>query len=389
MKKRRIITLLLFTFLLTACNQGEQQKDETANPDAVKAHQGLFLSSKQLANTGITYGSISLKQLSSDVNARGQLVLPVNGIADIVSHYPGIINKVMVRTGDKIAKGDLLASLASAEYIDAQQHYLMVKSQLEMLEQEYERQKELNKDKIASDKYYQKAESNYMVAMAEMEGLGLQLEMAGTNLSKLSDGDISSELLLISPIKGHVENINANPGKYIMQDERVMSVINRDKLLVELNVFEKDILKIMPAQRVTFSLSNLGKEVYEAKVISIGNIVREENRVVKVLAEFNNRQDRMLPGMFVAAEIHTGENDVEALPEEAVVRIDRNEHIIYYTTPALQMDEGTYFMMVRVATGFVEDGYIQVFLEEKIPDDAMIVVAGAYFLKTEMAKKAE
>jgi cobalt-zinc-cadmium efflux system membrane fusion protein len=265
----------------------------------------------------------------------------------------------------------------------------MVKNQLVMLEQEYERQKELNKDKIASDKFYQKAESNYLVALAELKGLGLQLEMAGVNLSKLVEGNISSELRLISPIHGYIENIEANPGKYIMQDERLLSVINRDKLLVELNVFERDIMKIMPGQRVTFSLSNLSKEVYEANVISVGNMVREENRVVKVLAEFINSQDRMLPGMFVAAEIHTAENDVEALPEEAVIRLEANEYIIFYTTPSMQTDEGTSFMKVGVETGFTEDGYIQLSLKGSIPENAMIVVSGAYFLKTEMARQAE
>ena len=180
--------------------------------------------------------------------------------------------------------------------------------------------------KITSDKFYQKAESNYLVAIAELKGLGLQLEMAGISLSDLNKGIIAPELLLISAIDGFVVNIEANPGKYIMQDERVMSVINRDRLLVELNVFEKDIMKIIPGQRVTFTLSNLSKQVYEAKIVSVGNIVNEENRVVNVLAEFNNSQERMLPGMFVAAEIHTGENDVEALPEEAVVRMDRNRN---------------------------------------------------------------
>ncbi len=33
-----------------------------------------------------------------------------------------------------------------------------------------------------------------------------------------------------------------------MIDERLMQVINRDQLLIELNVFEKDIMKINPGK---------------------------------------------------------------------------------------------------------------------------------------------
>ena len=389
MYKTPFTTLLIIVTLLSACDQAQQTADENDVNSTSPSSGSFFLTNDQLNNAGIAYGKIELHQLSSDVNARGQLILPVNSTADLVSHYPGIINQVFVRNGEKVSRGKLLASLASPEFINAQQRYLMVKNQIGMLELEYERQKELNEEKITSDKFYQKAESNYMVALAELKGLGIQLEMTGINLTDLAHGDIAPELLLISSINGYVENIEGNPGKYIMQDERVMSVINRENLLIELNVFEKDIMKIIPGQRVTFSLSNLSNEVFEAYIIAVGNLVGKENRVVKVTAEFSNSNERMLPGMFVAAEIHTGENNVEALPEEAVTRLEGNEHIIFYTTPSMQSDEGTAFRLAYVDTGFVEDGYIQVILKESIPENAMVVVKGAYFLKTEMAKQAE
>lgn len=391
MDKRLLILPLVFFFMLSACDQSmnvSRDEDEAPAPGHSEK-EGLFLRTDQLVNAGIQYGEIGFQQLSSDVNARGKLVLPVNAKADIVSFYPGLIKEVFVKEGDKVSRGKVLASMNSPEFIDAQQHYLMVKNQLVMLEQEYERQKELNKDKIASDKFYQKAESNYQVALAELNGLGLQLEMAGINISRLETGEIAAVLHIIALLHGHVESINANPGKYIMQEGRLMSIINREQLLIELNVFEKDIMKIELGQRVTFILSNLGKEVYEAKVVSIGNMVREENRVVRVLAEFENPRERMLPGMFVAAKIHTGENEVEALPEEAVVRLVGNEHIIFYTLPDKQAEDGTSFYHIAVETGFVEDGFIQVSPKEELPPNALIVTSGAYFLKTEMTKQAE
>ena len=385
--KNPIIKLIALLMIAACSNPREAEKTESSAPTIVNGE--LILSSKQLSYAHVEYGSIQKHRLSSDVNARGELVLPVNAKADLVSLYPGIIKSVYARQGERVVKGQLLASLNSPAFIETQQRYLMVKNQLGMLEQEYERQKELNKDKIASDKYYQKALSEYNVALAEYTGLALQLEMAGVKKESLDAGEITAELQIISPLSGHIEHIDANPGKYIMQDERLMQVINRDQLLIELNVFEKDIMKIASGQRVTFKLSNLSSKPYEAKIISVGNIVRKDTRVVKVLAEISDDQGRMLPGMFVASEIHTGEDEVDALPEEAVLRMGNDDYVIFYTTPSRQGEEGTSFISVPVITGNIEDGYIEVSFPEEIPSDAMIVIKGGYYLKTELAKQQE
>jgi len=388
MNIRSYILFFLFFTVLSACNNAPQP-EEIEQVTKVQDNGEFYLSKAQLEYAEIEFGSIRSERLSSDVHARGELILPVNAMAHLVSLYPGIVKTVYVREGDAVKEGQILATLNSTEFIEAQQRYLMVKNQLAMLEKEYERQKELNTDKISSDKYYQKALADFNVAQAELKGLGLQLRMAGLDMKNLESGEITSEIKIIAPIKGHIEDIQANPGKYIMQDEKILQIINRTDLLVELNVFEKDIMKVRPGQRVTFTLANLGNKVYEAEVIAVGNMVREKNRVVKVLAEFQNTQDRMLPGMFVASEIHTGEEEVEALPEEAILRIGNDQFIIFFTTPEKHKEEGSYFFPLSVKTGYSEDGFIEVFLSEDIPADAMIVVKGGYYLKTELAKQAD
>ncbi len=176
-KKIQLITILIL-MIMVGCNNA-QQTEENEIQSSISDHGELFLSSSQLAYAGIAYGSVDKQLLSSDVNARGELVLPVNAKADLVSLYPGVVMKVNAREGDHVMKGQVLVTLNSPEFIEAQQRYLMVKNQLGMLQQEYERQKELNKDKIASDKNYQKAFSDFNVADAEFKGLAIQLKMAG------------------------------------------------------------------------------------------------------------------------------------------------------------------------------------------------------------------
>lgn len=388
MNTRYFIIIVLMLSLLSACIQEEHAKDEPEEGRATIT-TGLFLSAEQLKYSGIEYGDIHQQSLSHIVNARGKLVLPINAIIDHVSKYPGMVSSINVKEGKHVQKGQLLASISSSEFVNAQQRYIMVKNQLVMLEQEYERQKELNEDKVSSDKKFEKALADYNVAIAELTGLGLQLSMAGVDINNLREDNLNSNINILSQQEGYVEGISANPGKYVMDDECIMQVINREQLLVELNVFEKDIMLLQAGQKVSFTLSNLSNKVYEAKIISIGNIVNEENRVIKVLAEFRDLDGRMLPGMFVASEIHTGEATVTALPDEALVRLDDGSWIFYYTSPAEQEKEGTIFHTATVNKGITQKGMSEITLIDKIPSDARIVIKGAYSLKTEQAKQAE
>lgn len=389
MSKIKSITPLIIILFLTSCESRQTMSDANDKPSEPVEKRGVELNLSQLEYAGIEYGSIQNQRLSSDVQARGELVLPVNAKVDMVSLYSGIIKIVHVNEGDPVSKGQVLATINSGDFIEAQQKYLMVKNEIGMLKQEYERQKELNKEKISSDKYYQKSQADYNVAMAELKGLKLQLEMAGVNEALLAQGKIITEHKIISPINGFIENIDVNPGKYVNPDESLFQVLNRDNLLVEINVFEKDILKVAIGQRVTFSLSSMNSKVHEASVISVGNTVQQEGRVIKVLAEFSNKGGRLLPGMFVAGEIHTGEKEVTALPEEAVLRVGNEGYMIFYTSPEMQHNNNTQFDYVPVQIGNAEDGFIQIELLKPIPENAMIVTKGGYYLKTELAKQEE
>lgn len=381
--------MLLVLLALLGCNNQTVEESQDVLAEAINLAEGIFLSSEQLEYASISYGNITEQVISSHVQSRGKLVLPVNAIADMVSLYPGIIKSVYVNHGDSVSKGQTLAVINSTGFIEAQQRYIIAKNRLSMLELEYERQKELNKDKIASDKYFQRAKSDYKTALAELNALQIELKIAGAGTSLFKDEIIIPELKIISPMNGYAENVMVNPGKHVGPEEYLLQVINRNELLIELSVFEKDILKVRPGQRVTFTLSNMNSEVHEAKLISIGNTVEEATSTVKVLGAFSNKSERLLPGMFVAAEIHIGEDRVQALPEEAILRAGNNEYIIFYTRPEMQSDTGTIFMHVPVKIGNIEGGYNEVTFMQSIPGDAMIVVSGGYYIKTEKAKLEE
>lgn len=139
---------------------------------------------------------------------------------------------------------------------------------------------------------------------------------------------------------------------------------------------------------MTFTLANLGDEVYESRVASIGKTVEEDARTVKVIVDFPNTSQDILPGMFASAEIHTDEKEVDALPEESVLGEGTEDAHIFYTRSS-ESDSLVTFQRLHVSTGFSEDGLIQVVLTEPLPSEARIVISGTYFIKSEELKQRE
>ncbi len=379
MKIQKNIIIVLAILVTGACNQQNEPKDSPGDSSAEPGR--IMLSTTQVANAGITYGQISKHILSQDVHAQGQLVVPHNGEADIVSFCDGVISTVIVQIGSYVKQGQHMAIVISPEFIRKQTDYLAAKSQLDLWDKEHSRQETLNQENVSSEKQYQKARASYLEARTEYDAIKMEVRMLGLDIDDLEKGEITDKMILKSPLSGYVDEIFVNVGKYIKPGETLFKVIDRSKLFVELMIFEKDIMSIKPGQRVEFSLANLDNVRYEAQISAISSKVSTEAKVVRAIADFKNTSNDLLPGMFVSAKIHTKEDYLDALPEDAIIFDGQASYFIYYTLPSLLDEDEVAFQKVEVDRGFVEDGFAQVTLLDSIPANAQVVIQGAYYLR--------
>jgi cobalt-zinc-cadmium efflux system membrane fusion protein len=367
-----------------SCKSGTKTSDEEAT---VKQNGEVTLTLNQLKNGGIAFGQITRETLSLDIHAKGKLVLPPQNLAFVTTPIAGSVERVLVQEGKYVNRGASMLVLVSPELIRLQQEYISALGRFQLLEQDYERQQALAKDKITSDKRFQEVKADYFEIKSRVASIQMQLELINIPVDQVRMGNIQKSANITAPISGHVDKCMVHPGQFAEPNTPLMVLVDKSRLFIELMVFEKDVRYVAVGQRVTFELVNLGGEEFEARVQSIGTTVEEGARTVKVLAEFVNSAPSILPGMFAAAEIHTDEQELDALPEEAVIA-DDNESFCYYTqTPDGSGAIG--FKKALLRTGFREDGFIQVEPLTAIPAGARIVVKGTYFIKAEGLKQAE
>lgn len=376
-----IILTFSFLFVFASCNQSQQTEGDSEMGRRI-SNGKIVLTRAQIDLAGFEFGKIEPKTLSGDVVARGKLTLPNQNQAFISPVIRGVVSSINVTPGQMVKKGQVMAYLTHPDYIELQQQYLTAINSLEFLENDFARQSRLYDENVSSEKKYLQTKTDYQGEKAKAKSLELMLNQIGLNVDKIRNGEIFTSIPVKSPIDGAVNAIMVSLGMNISEGETLFEVTCRKKLFVDIDVFEKDIMKIEKGQRVSFVLTNVDSKSYEATIISIGGKVKQAGRVVKVLAEFENQGEMLFPGMFVASKIHTGEEEFDALPENAIMNYGSEKPYIYYTTSKPDSPE-IEFTKVPVKTGYEEDGFIQVSLLSQIPDEARIVTRGGYYVSAE------
>ncbi|HKL03037.1 MAG TPA: efflux RND transporter periplasmic adaptor subunit, partial [Cryomorphaceae bacterium] len=268
------------------------------------------------------------------------------------------------------------------DYIQIQQDYLEAKGQLTYLKSDYERQKNLYRDKVASEKNYLRAESDYTVTRVKVQSLEKKLKLMNIDPGALTVENMQTTIRIYSPVDGFITDVHITKGIFLNPSQTAIGIVNTDHLHLELNVFEKDLSKVREGQPIKFSIQEDKAQEYEASVYLVNKNIDTENRTIRVHGHISDEKlnDRLNPGMYVEANIYTDSESKSALPQEAVVDIDGRHYALVLQSSS---NGERRFLRKEVQTGVLGNGYVEVLNGEDFQSDAEFLVEGAFNLITE------
>jgi len=375
------LVVLTAAVYLTACSN--PKAEQTVKKEAVHNESDLVtLTLEQHKIAEITLGGIERKALSGTTKVNGMLDLPPQSLVSISTPLEGIVKSTDMLQGMRVKKGALVAVMQNPEFIQMQQDYLDYKSQLHYLKQELDRQEELAKENVNSKKALQKARSEYQSVNARLLGQRAKLSLININFAALEKGQILKTFNLYAPMAGYVTQVNTNIGAFASTTDELFKIADTEHLHAELTVFEKDVPKLKLGQKVRFTLANEEKERM-ATVHLIGREISKE-RTVQVHCHLDKEDTQLLPGMYLKAYVESGTNQVEALPDAAIVEFEGKKYVFVDQSAS---GSAYRYRMMEVKTGVAENGYTQVTFAETITKPK-VVVKGAYDLLSKV-KNAE
>ncbi len=373
--------IILIALFSTSCKNKTVENTPPLS-DEKTAENIVNFTDAQLQNGKIQIGKAEMRTLKGILKVNGIIDVPPQNLISVSFPLGGYLKNTHLLPGMPIKKGQVIATLEDAAYIQLQQDYLTVSAKLDYLQLDLARQQELNTQKINAEKTLQQVQSEYRLQHISQKGLAEKLRLIGINPDNLTENNMTRTVSVHSPINGYVSKVNVNIGKYLAPTDVMFQLVNTDDIHANLTVFEKDIPKLKIGQKLTVSIPSIPNKNYTAEIILIGRDLNE-NRAVEVHCHFDNEDHKLSPGMFLSADIQTTETNALTLPNEAVVRFE-NKHFIF-----IEKEKGI-FEMVEVGLGVTDKMFSQVTpLSISDISTLKIVTQGAYAILSKMKNTAE
>lgn len=373
---KHIIYSLVVITLLMSCGA----KKNTVESEVATDESTITLTDVQLKNAGIVTGKIAQQQVSSILKVNGKIDVPPQNMISISVPLGGYLKTTKLLPGQHVSKGEVIAVMEDQQYIQLQQDYLTAKAKIGYLENEYQRQKDLNASKASSDKVFQLAEADYRTQKVLITALGEKLQLAGINPSKISETSITRSINIYSPINGFVSKVNVNIGKYVSPTEVLFELINPTDIHLALKIFEKDVDKLFIGQKLIAYTNNQPEKKHECEVLLIGKDLSAD-RNTDVHCHFEDYDKTLIPGTYMNAEIKVTNAKAYVLPSDAVVRFENKQYVFNQIADKQ-------FQMVEVQTGETNEGIIEIKNGDALATKN-IVQKGAYTLLMSLKNKTE
>jgi len=408
--KMLTLAILLGGFIgFTSCNSNRNTESEETKTEQDHEHEEeaggtiASLTEEQIQAVGIRLGSIEQKNLTETIKANGELQVPNNNKANATSMYGGVVKTLLVQLGDFVKKGQVIATIENPQFIQLQEEYLTLQSQVVLAEQELARQEELHEGNAGAKRNLQNATASLSALRTRKASLQQQIKLMGINPNAVTAGNLKNALVVSSPISGAVSNVFAKIGSYVDVSSPVLEIVDNSLLHLDLHVFEKDLPKISIGQAINFTITNNPTTSYTATVFSIGSSFENDSKTVAVHCAVQGNKVGLIDGMNITGTISLGNVLQTAVPSSALVEADGKFYIYMLTDKTTEDKEHKHqegevhdpvqeeknntrnFEKIEVAKGVTDLGYTAITPVVALPKDAKIAVKGAFFIHAKLS----
>jgi cobalt-zinc-cadmium efflux system membrane fusion protein len=367
---KKIIYTLALSSLLFAC---KDTKTKTSN---TKDNGLITVTKEQFQSSGMEIASPVEQDFDVTISASGKIDVPPQNRAKVTSFIGGYVKATKLLVGDKVTKGQALLTLENTEYLDIQKDYLEVAEQIKYLKSEFERQKTLYDEKISSQKNYLKAESDYRRTLGMYQSLRAKLQLLNINPSQVEKGKLTSIVTIFAPITGDIVIMNANVGMPVGPSDVMLEIVDTNHLHLELAIFEKDILKVKMGQKISFTVPEASKEVFDAEVHLVGKSIEGNDRTINVHGHLDdNIKQKLLTGMFVEAKIKTNSKKGFSIPADALISENSKNFVLL-----LDNDRNNQYSFKKVGVTVSEksEKFVEIIPDKQINAASKILVKGVF-----------
>ncbi len=330
---KKIVSLLLFALLIISCGGGASDSVEAviAGNDLEKIRAKRAEITEELKAVEEQVQLLDAAIASLDKSANLPLVTTMQAQSEKFMHYlelqgdvmtdqnvliypeiSGTLYKVYVKEGQKVARGQLLASIDDG---GLSSQLAQLKTQTALAKTTFERQKRLWDQNIGSEIQYLQAKAQYEAQEDAVRQLESQVAKSSIRapFSGIIDDVIKDQGTVVSP----------GPGS------EVFRIVNLSNMYVEVEVPEAHLSNVTPGKRVEVFFPVLGTSV-QTKIRQTGNFINPGNRSFSVEIPVPNKDGSIKPNLTAIARINDYSNeDAILVPQSVISENATGEQYVY------------------------------------------------------------
>jgi membrane fusion protein (multidrug efflux system) len=335
---KNIKTLLLLAIFAAAISCNNQTGSEASDLAVPVSIENVKLQSiQQFINTTGSAKATFETELNSEI--AGDYVLQKNPKTG-----------QLFKLGDKVQKGQVIIKLENEEYLNG----LTLESKklnLEISQQEYEKQNSLYEKGGVTQRELRNSEVSMMNAKYDYENAQIQL----------------SKMQIVAPFSGIIVELPYyTQGVRVASNQQMVSLMSYDKMYVDINLPEKNISDVKLNQKVIITNYTLPEDTIYGTVSELSPIISNETRTFSGKLQIDNPELKLRPGMFIKADIITAQKDSTiVIPKDIIMTGSRGKYVFVVERNSAANDR-------RITTGISNQDYIEV-LEGLQPNDRLII----------------
>lgn len=381
--KPTLILLILVAVLMTTCGDKNEisitdlvsvgnmddiraKKKELAESQRILERDIAVLDSVIASKSGnkklplVTTIEASRQNFNHYVELQGNVITKQNVL--IYPEVPGTLLKVHVTQGQRVSKGQLLATIDNGGMSSQLQQ---MKTQLALTKTTFERQERLWKQNIGTEIQYLQSKTNYEAQQNSVNQLNSQL----------------NKFTIRAPFAGIIDDVIKDQGNVVApggSGSEVFRIVNLSNMYIEVDVPESYITSITVGKEVKVFFPVLN-ETITSKVRQTGNFINPNNRSFKVEIAVPNKDEKIKPNLTAKVQINDYQNEQAIFIPQSIISENADGDQYVFVVTKFNADSTAKTNRNIIKTGRTQGDFVEVL--SGIDNGQSIIQEGARSVK--------
>lgn len=362
---------------------GEEGAAESAQGGANEAghseeeeKETISLTAQQITEQGIQLAKAEMGAVLKSASYPAKIIVNTDRQAHVSPAFSGQVISVNVELGQRVQKGQALATLVVPDLVDQQANLQIAQTAMELARQDYERERQLWSQGISAKQDYQRAYNAYKQAQIQVQATKSRLSALGA--SSGSQG----RYVMTAPIAGIISKKDLVMGENVQLASQLFVIDQLDQLWLEFIVPSSEFSSIAPNQQIEFKSLQTGN-IFTAQIQSLNTEADAQTGRLQVRAKVLSNAAELRPNLMVNVQLQQpGSAQALRVLKSAVQKIEDTDVVFI----ASEHDKKVEFKAQAVVLGQVSSDGQWIEIQSGLKQGQQYAAQGSFLLKSELEK---